>query len=192
MHNDTETPAHLIGLSEEEINRHVAEVSATKEAMSVPLPGPLKTAFGIPVRMVGKTAVRSPVAIDFAFLQQLDSPLLRQMAEAAKPVELRQPTKFTDQDAYDIVYQFTRNINDVEGVLATGVESFRATTRQVIGRQMNPFVVNRIVEVVGELFAESYITALKYMGSEDGGKDFPAPPAERTMDSAGGSTTSAS
>lgn len=180
--------SHLDGLSKAELKSHVAGVEATGEAMTLPLPGPLGAAFAGTGRTVCGVLVRAPVAIDFVILQKLESPLLKQMGEAAKPKLLRKETAFTSQDGWNMVYQFTTDPEVIEAEVNESKSKFERSAKKKVGMQMNPFAVNRIVEIIGLQISESFLTALRYMDSSGGdpGKDFPAPPAEPATASAGG------
>ena len=179
------------GVTQAQIERHSRRVSATAEASADPLPGPLADAFPTVDIIVHGIHVRPVVAADFPILRKLQSPRYRQMLEAAKPPELRTPTEFTDEDGWEMIYQFTNPALAVELALAQGRAHFRRIAHEQIGMRMNPFIAAQVAEAVGEQMKRSYETALRYKAAGEAKEVFTAPPPASTTASAGGSITSA-
>jgi len=196
MHTDPQSPAALeidpvTGLTIAELQRESARRIALAEANANPLPGPLALAFpSRPIR-VGAFAVRPIVGMDIPSLRQLDSPLLKQMAEARKPVEERDPTPFTDQDGWDMILVFLSDPAWVEAELAKGRDHFRSLARAEIGLKMNPVVIGLLAEAVCQQFARAFETAVEFSAKSSGESSplFTRPPATVKTASAGGSST---
>ena len=180
------------GLPLAELQREFRRRDAVDEANADPLPGPLALAFpSRPIR-VGPLAVRPVMAIDYCLLRHLDSPLLKQMAEAAKPAEERQATVFTDEDGWMMALQFLVPPERAEAEVLKGRDHFLALAKRAIGR-MNPIVVNQIVEAVSRQFRLSFETAVQFAAQSSGAPQpffTEPPPAPRTA-SAGGLNISA-
>ena len=164
-----------------------------REAAADPLPGPLAAAFeGLPEAVAG-LRVRKMVHYDFALLRRLNSPLLRQMA-GTNGKKGKKGTAFTDEQGYEMVWQFTRPCEEVESALdKLGVSGFRKLTKREIGFGLGPVEVALRVKMVEREVLRSFLTALKYTEKDKGSGEtvFTRPPAVPVTGSAGGSITCA-
>jgi hypothetical protein len=184
------------GLTYAEIERESRRRLSVVEANTDPLPGSLAQAFPARCIRVGSFAVRPVVGVDMVILRHLDSPLLRQMAEARKPVEDRQQTQFTDQDGWEMALQFLADPARVEAEVSRGREHFAALARDLVGLRMNPIIIGMIVDAVAEQFRSCFATAVQFAANTQGDAEaspfFTKPPAYPTTAPAGGCSTSAS
>ena len=100
---------------------------SNKRAAADPLPGPLADAFlkgAIP--WGDGRFVRRVVASDWKILKALDSPIFRQMLEAQKKPELREETVYSDEDQWEMCWQFTHTPAENRALIAKGREAYRA------------------------------------------------------------------
>lgn len=169
----------------EELKRHEERIAGIEAANGAPLPGPLLAAYTrVPQTIAGLT-VRPVVHYDFALLAKLDSPLLRHLRGGTA-----EETPFTDEEAYEIVYQFTRPIKEVAAQVLTDRAGFRLRATEAIGMTLGTVEVNLLVKAVEREFIRSFATVIKYEPRPENGEVFTPPPATTTA-SAGGSGTSA-
>lgn len=172
-----------------EVARNERRATAIAEAGRDPLPGPLMDAFtGVPDQVAG-LQVRPLVHYDFVILRKLDSPLLRQFNGTDK-------TPFTDEQGYEMIYQFTRPVRAAADLAAKGREVFQRTAVDEIGMRLGPVEVALLVKAVEREFIRAFSTVIKYQAgapgpSANGEQVFPQPPADVKTGSAGGSITSA-
>lgn len=183
------------GLSVREVLTEQFRRESVTEANTDPLPGPLGLAFPERSLRVGAFSIRPVVGIDIVILRQLNSPLIRQMAEAAKPKDQRTATEFSDEDGWEMCLQFLLSPVEAEAELKKGREQFREQARQRIGLRMNPVIIGQIVAAVTQQFTDAFATAVQFSKAEaeppvEGGFFTVPPPAPKTA-SAGGLTTSA-
>jgi hypothetical protein len=183
----------------EEIERIEAERFRTQlghqeRAAAEPLPGPLAQAFaGGPLTHAGVT-LRPMVASDIVILKQLRSPLYLRLIEHAKAEEERKGIEFTDEEGFEMIYQFAVPLRQVRDELAKGREFFRSQAVERIGDQVNPADLKLLSELVVLNLANAFSTAVNYGNKTTGEGEsfFTKPPAPLKTDSAGGSVTSAS
>jgi len=178
-----------------ELARRERRVAATAQANADPLPGPLADVFGhVPQTIAGLT-VRPLVHYDFVLLKKLGSPLLDQLSKVGSGDEGKSETPFTDEQGYEMIYQFTRPAKLAAAVLARGREVFAQAALEEIGMSLGPVDVAALVVAVQREFVRAFSTAVKY-GSPapdvESGTVFSVPPAEAPATaSAGGSIISA-
>lgn len=184
------------GLTQEQIDRELRRRDAVASANADPLPGPLADAFDPEPLSVGHFTVRPYVPFDMVVLRKLESPLLKQMAELAKPEEERRPTEFDDMDEAVMIFQFITPIERVRDLVQRGARAFRAAAEQEIAfnPRINAVLQAQLVQAVTKQFLRAFSTVINYGGGESGKKGpFPtAQPEVSETDSAPGSTTSAS
>lgn len=182
------------GLPVREVFKEEFRRESAGEANCDPLPGPLALAFPARPIRVGAFSVRPVSGLDLVVLRGLDSPLIKQMAEARKPKEQRKATEFSDEAGWEMVLQFLLTDEEAEAELAKGREHFRKRARQEIGRRMNPIIVNQIVQAIVEQFLVAFTTAVEFSKSSTGepknDEVFTKPPTTPTTGSGGGSATS--
>ena len=170
------------------------------EAAAEPLPGPLREAFAPEPVQAGGLRVRPLVHYDFVILRRLDSPLLKQLAAAADKARGRKKsanaeTPWTDEDGYEMIYQFTRPAEEVAAFFARyGVQArarFREVALREIGFKLGPVEVAALIPAVVSAFMNAFSTRVKFEPKDPGGDGgFQSPPPGATA-SAGGSITSA-
>jgi hypothetical protein len=181
------------GLPQRELAKEHFRRESVAEANADPLPGPLALAFPARPIRVGAFSIRPISNLDFTILRALNSPLIRQMAEGAKPEDQRQKTSFTDQEGYEMCLQFLLTDEAAEAEIVKGVEHFRALAREKIGRQLNPVLTGQIIAAVAKQFEVMFQTALQFNQANAGEpvneQVFTQPPAAPRTASAGGSKT---
>lgn len=165
-----------------------AQYQAKAEASMEPLPGPLADAFG-PDTIINGIRIRPVVHYDLVILRQLNSPLYRHMLEMGKPENERQEIKYTDDDGYMLVWQFTTPISQVREELGRGHESLKACALAATAYRLPPPVMAALITGVLDNFKRSFDVAVKYGAPEKEGESFsPSKPGPKTA-LAGGSTT---
>src|ERR1017187_6604772 len=100
---------------------------ANKRAAADPLPGPLADAFlkgAIP--WGDGRFVRRVVASDWKILKGLDSPIFRQILEPQKDPTLREETVYSDEEQWEMCWQFTHSPADNRALMAKGRPAYRA------------------------------------------------------------------
>jgi hypothetical protein len=186
------TIARQTGLSIEEILAESARREALEAANADPLPGPLAMAFPARSIRVGLFSVRPVVHADWATLRLLDSPLLKQIQQLARPAAEREVTPFSDQEEWEMILVFLLEPRRAQRE-AQDREGFARMARDKIGHGLNPFVVEMLKGAVVKQFEVSCITAVQFAsqaGKDSGNEVFTRPPAGATTGSAGGSNIS--
>lgn len=170
------------GAARERITQTAREEAALA-ARRDPLPGPLADAFGVPAREIAGLRVRPLVHYDFVAFRRLDSPLLRAG---------EQTVAYTDEEAYEMVWQLTRPAREVASVLGRGREAVREAAME-LGFSVGPMEMADLMAEVRRVFEAAFSTALHYQArdaSAGAGTVFTPPPAEQRTVSAGGSSIS--
>jgi hypothetical protein len=178
------------------------------QACARPLPGALAGAFAPPVVEIAGLRVRSPRHYDFVALQVLESPLLKEFEAAAKAsrlkalgkkVKRRPPTPWTDEQGYEIIYQFTRPAEELLSLVQApdrkkAVAEYRQRALREIGLQLGPVEVALLVASVSREFEAYFSTWLRYesKGSGSGGETVFTTPPPGTAPVGGSTTTAAS
>ena len=182
------------------------DAGLSAQASATPLPGPLAGAFAPDQAEIAGLRVRAPRHYDFVALQVLDSPLLKEFAAASKAAKLkalgrrvrpRPPTPWTDQQGYEIIYQFTRPVEELIALVTApnrsqAVAQYREQALRAIGLRLGPVEVQLLVAAVTREFDRYFSTWLKYTPKDTGSGGetvFTTPPAGTAP--AGGSTTTA-
>ena len=170
---DMNTDDPLAGLSAE--NREIilrqarglrSEGKAQRIANADPLPGALAAAFA-GTATIGGLQVRKLVHYDFVLLKRMNSPLLAQLSGKGGK---KKGTPFTDDQGYEMIWQFTRPCEVVEGALnKLGVSGFRAMAKREIGLTLGPMETMLLVKAVEGEFVRSFSTCLKHGAPEKEG-----------------------
>ena len=178
------------------------------QASARPLPGALAGAFAPRVVELAGLRVRSPRHYDFVALQVLESPLLKEFEAAAKASRLkalgkktkrRAPTPWTDEQGYEIIYQFTRPVDDLIALVQApdrkkAVAEYRQRALREIGLQLGPVEVALLVAAVSREFEAYFATWLRYesKATGSGGETVFTTPPPGTAPVGGSTTTAAS
>ncbi len=172
-----------------------------------PLPGPAAAAFaGWPVEIQGLT-FRPATAGDIIILKQINSPLIRRTAELLEharkvqlgelPAEAPLPvTPYDDEEAVEMVFQFTRPIAEVRRALRSGRAEFRRVALETVADSRTYADLNELVAAAEACYLGATDTFQRYRvanAAEEGGetRNFSTPPAGPQTGSAGGLTTTA-
>ncbi len=164
-------------------------------AAADPLPGPMAEAFAqLPAEVAG-LRVRKVVHYDFVVLKLLKSPLLERLGGGGSK---KKSPPFNDDQGYEMIYQFTRPVEEIEAWLAKqppaqAAQNFRTLARREIGMKLGPMDVGLLVKGVERAMLEAFATVLKFSPKDQGTGDqvFTKPPADHPTAPAGGSTISA-
>ncbi|MDB6112983.1 MAG: hypothetical protein JWR69_4733 [Pedosphaera sp.] len=92
-------------------------------------------------------ALRPFVALDIPLLCELQSPLIDCALECCKPQRQRGIVHFTQDEAYEGIYQFSVSVERVRLELNTSRDHFRAQAVLAIGDRVSPGVANRLPAV---------------------------------------------
>ena len=183
------------GITAKQLDAHLRGMDHREQAHKEPLPGSLLEAFaGLPDQIAG-LRVRALCHFDFVILRRLESPLLRQLvkSKASKP-----KTPYNDEEAYAMVYQFTRPAAEIADFfdkflnVKSAAAAFRKVAREQIGLKLGPIEAGLLVKAVEREFVAYFSTAVNYGPQEADDGSFPLPPAPQRTGSAGGLPTSAS
>ncbi len=157
------------GLTEEQLRNHGLDRAAEKRANADPLPGPLADAFTNGPIKVGKWQVRQIVAYDWTIMKAINSPLFQQMLEADKPEGEQKETEFTEVQTYEICWQFTRSIEEVDAVFTkAGHVGVTIAAKKAIAYQVtSPEEIADILEAVTKQVMNAFATALKYKAEKE-------------------------
>lgn len=188
----------IAAVPEEKRLSHNLRIAASNRANGDPLPGALSAAFTKSAIKVGPAMVRKIVASDWIVLRALNSPIIKLVEElaqrgddkAAPPPEV----DITDQDEWDIAFQFTRAPSDVRKAMEGGPKEFRARAMEAIGDTLESATVKLIGIAVLEQIRRTWATPLQYkqdMDKEGEVTFFLDASQETKTASAGGSNTSA-
>ena len=140
---------------------------AQKRAAADPLPGSLAEAFLSDAIQVGDNLyVRRVVASDWRIIKALDSPLYRQMLEYQKPEETREEIEFSDEEQWEMCWQFTHSPKECRALLAKGRDAFRETASEMADTISMPQMPMIIKAIVKQIYA-SFETSIKYSGDGD-------------------------
>lgn len=183
------------GITREQLARHAQREREIAAAHADPLPGPLNDAFASLPQEVAGLRVRHLVHYDFVILKRLNSPLL----EILKQGNRKKKVPFTDDQGYEMIYQFTRPCEELADWfdrftdLAKARVEFRRTARKTIGLTLGPIEVGLLVQCVQREFINSFATVVMYRAKAPPDTQvFPAPPPTETASVGGLNTTAAS
>ncbi len=171
-----EKPTAVDLLGEEKVLRHNLITAATSRANGDPLPGPLAAAFCEGAIRIGSSGllVRKVVANDWVIFKKVNSPMLRlieELNQAAGKLDHPAPdVAMTDEEEFELCYQFTRPISEVRSVLNQGLEKFKNAALVSIGDLHSDIVVKLITAAIVEQIKRAWQTANQYAGEmkEDG------------------------
>jgi hypothetical protein len=124
------------------------EEMASDRAVSDPLPGALADAFLEGDIHVGDVLVRKMVASDYVLFKFLDSPILRQFLELAKPQDKMEEIAYTDEEEWEMCWQFTHSPRE---------------NRDMIGDSLTRETTQIIIAAVMEQVKRNMVTAQRYV-----------------------------
>ena len=139
---------------------------ARKRAATDPLPGPLAEAFLSDSIKVGQINVRRVVASDWPILKQLNSPIYLQWLEMQKAPEIREEVPFTDEQAYEMCWQFTHTPKESRVLLVGGVEAYRLKATEEIADMFDLATLTEIVNAIQQQLMRSSRSVLKLGSGE--------------------------
>lgn len=143
---------------------------ANRRAAATPLPGALADAFLTDaIQITDNLFVRRVVASDWSILQWLDSPIYKMILEVQKEDALREEVTYTDEEEWEMVWQFTHAPKDVRALKAKGREVFKETCANEIGDAYSLVVTKKVVEAISKQILSSFDTKIGFASSEEGG-----------------------
>jgi hypothetical protein len=86
----------------------------------------------------------------------------------------------SQEDAVEIVFQFTRSLPEVRSALAAGRQEFRETAARAVADRLLPFDLQPLLIEVRDRFLSWLSTVVSYRETEPDGqrqRDFTPPPA---------------
>ena len=172
-----------------------AHQRSLRDAAADPLPGPLAHAFAALPDLVAGLRVRKMVHYDFVIMRLIGSPVMEQLRNQGK--KGKATTAFDDADGYQMIYQFTRPVEEIADWISKrapgrAAPEFRKLALREIGMTLGPVEVALLVKMVERTITDAFSTALQYAEKDPppGDTVFTPPPASPSTASAGGSTTS--
>jgi len=184
------------------------QVRATRSAVAqtAALPGALADAFPTQPVRVGPLTLLEMRPAHRLLLEQIDSPLIRQMREAVKPPfdpsanppqppgSYRQEVRYTDEEVFEALYVLVNPPPAGRAALAKGRPQFRemalAATADVLPMDCTPQIIDAIVEVFRRAFAPQVSIVTASVPGEGGEENFPTAASALPTGSAGGSRLS--
>lgn len=170
-------------------------VEGSRQAGSVPLPGPLLEAFlPSPLTAAGFNLV-DLTAGHIALLQRIGSPIFRELAELSKPEAEREVVPYDDTDMWELLFVMTRPAREARlGLKSNG--SPGAFTEYALASTADQLPADvladkpAILAALAANFARAFATRLAHQASSSGndGTSFTPPPAAPMTASAGGLT----
>lgn len=155
---------------------HGLERAALDRVSGDPLPGPLAQAFCDADIVAGGIPIRKVVPSDWIILRGLNSPIIRLIEELRQNPNEDPKLTVSDEEHFEIIYQFTRPAKEGRQLLKQGKEVFRDKAVEWVDAQMlNPVQIQQAVAAVMEQIRRSWETALKYtqeQGKGEGTVDF--------------------
>ena len=143
-----------------------SEGKAQREANADPLPGALDGVFGAAMASAAGLQVRRLVHFDFVLLKRMGSPLLEQLAGKRG----KKGTPFTDEQGYEMIWQFTLPCEEVEACLAKhGAAECRLIAKREIGMKLGPMEAIILVKSVEQEFERSFSSWIKHGAPEKEG-----------------------
>ena len=135
---------------------------ARKRAAATPFPGALSDAFLSDAIKVGEgLLVRRIVASDWKILTALDSPIIKQILELQKDEKIREEVSYTDEEEWEMCWQFTHSPKECRELLTKGKESFREQAMEMADMITMP-QAKLIVRAIGAHLMNGFMTAMKY------------------------------
>jgi hypothetical protein len=152
-------------MAEEALSENVEQVlteEARKRAAATPFPGPLADAFlHDAIQVDDHLFVRRIVASDWKILQALDSPICKQMLEFQKDEKLREPVPFTDEEEWEMCWQFTHSPKECRELMAKGRAAFREAAIEY-GDTLTMPQSKLVIGAIGRQITNSWLTCIKY------------------------------
>lgn len=139
------------------------EDMAAERAASDPLPGPLSAAFISDSIEVAGMRVRKLVASDYVVFKFLDSPILRQLLELAKPEDAREDVIANDTEEWEMVWQFTNNPRKVRDAMAKGREFFSKSATDEVGDRLSPEQLKIVMLAIFEQIKRSAESSVAFV-----------------------------
>jgi hypothetical protein len=152
---------------------------ARRRAAATPLPGALADAFLTDaIQVTDNMFVRRVVASDWSILQWLDSPIYKMILEVQKDEAMRDAVTYTDEEEWEMCWQFTHSPKDCRALKAKGREVFRQTCIDEMG-DTNPLVVTKkAVEAISKQILASFDTKIGFSSGEGDDSKKKTPVAE--------------
>ena len=165
MGNEIELPPEV---ADKAVEANLRE-EANRRAAATPLPGALSDAFLTDaIHVADGLDVRRVVASDWSILQWLDSPIYKMILEVQKDEKLRDAVSYTDEEEWEMVWQFTHSPKDVRALKAKGREVFKETCAAEIGDKYKLTETKQAVEAISKQILASFDTKI---GFTDGDGD---------------------
>lgn len=141
---------------------------ANRRAAATPLPGALADAFLTDsIQVSDNLFVRRVVASDWSILQWLDSPIYKMILEVQKDEKIRESVSYTDDEEWEMVWQFTHSPKDVRSLKAKGREVFKETCASDIGDSYSLVVTKKAVEAISKQILASFDTKIGFSSGDE-------------------------
>jgi len=152
---------------------------AAGRAMADPLPGAAYDAMlaeDIEVETtIGKVNVRPNVAYDWVIFKQINSPVYNLTLESGMPKEIREEVDFKEQQAFELIYQFTHSCKEIRNLLRKGNGNieisnnkdekyavFREEVLNTTADKYSVFDIKPLINAVMQQILKSSSSALEY------------------------------
>lgn len=138
------------------------EEDARRRAAADPLPGALNDAFLQDAIQIGPNIyVRRVVASDWLVFKWLNSPIFQAMLELQKDEKLREEVQFTEQEQYEMAWQFTHTPKQVRALMAKGRDKFREECQE-FADELDFALLPAAIEALVRQIIRSFSTSQQY------------------------------
>lgn len=193
------------GFDQQEVQRHQKRVEEIAAASATPLPGPLLDAIEPRAKKVCGFTLRPIVLSDIAFLQRIDSPLIKigeiaaktegngsgtvgslmdKLIEAMnKPGSSESKTQAMGRLSEGIIHSFfilATPTKRVRSLIAAG--KLEETAMEEIGDKLKPGDLVEIQNALAQHFSEAYSTVVGYTADTPQDGSFQLPPARKATE----------
>jgi hypothetical protein len=140
---------------------------ANRRAAVTPLPGALSEAFlNDAIQVADGLFVRRVVASDWPILQWLDSPIYKMVLEIQKDESIRESVTYSDEEEWEMCWQFTHTPKQVRELKNKGRDVFRQTAIDEMGDAYSLTTTKKAVEAISQQIIKSFDTKISF-GSPD-------------------------
>ncbi len=167
MGNEIELPKEVV---DKGVEANLRE-DANRRAAATPLCGALSDAFlkGA-IKVSDNVYVRRVVASDWPMIQWLNSPLYKLLLEIQKEESLREEIPYTDEEEWEMCWQFTHTPAQCRELKVKGREAFTETAKNEIGDDLEMGIQKKVVMAVTQQVIASFGTKIEFSTPDDSGE----------------------
>ena len=145
-------PQKILDANKDKIEEAVMESAANERASREPLPGPAGDIFETEPLVVktsqGDVTIRPMVAYDINCFSKINSPFYRILMGDTKTMKDTNNLFTTEEESYELVYQFTHPCKEIYKLLKQGLDVFKDKVMEEIAFKYNPVDAAKLVEAI--------------------------------------------